>query len=78
MITDGEDTMGGLDGATGNGYGPDYYHSGTFYPDGYPGIPIRVRSPGKRGHPGSREPDDANPTVKLFTVGVGISEPRRT
>ena len=34
MVTDGEDTMGGLDGATGNGYGPDYYYGGSFNPNG--------------------------------------------
>ena len=34
MVTDGEDTMGGLYGATGNGYGPDYYCGGSFNPNG--------------------------------------------
>ncbi|OIP36941.1 MAG: hypothetical protein AUK27_00050 [Deltaproteobacteria bacterium CG2_30_66_27] len=31
MVTDGEDTMGGLDGATGSGYGPMYYRNGSNY-----------------------------------------------
>jgi len=35
MITDGEDTMGGLDGATGSGYGPYYYRSGSSYSQTY-------------------------------------------
>ena len=75
LITDGEDTMGGLDGATGNGYAPDYYCGGSFNPDG--------KSCG--GQTGQVARNNAviqeaanlvsnNPTVKLFTVGVGISD----
>ena len=75
LVTDGEDTMGGVDGATGNGYGPDYYCGGSFNPDG--------KSCG--GQTGQVARHNAviqeaanlvsnNPTVKLFTVGVGISD----
>ncbi|MHB8782629.1 MAG: pilus assembly protein [Desulfobacteria bacterium] len=35
MVTDGEDTMGGLDGATGSGYGPFYYKNGSNYSQTY-------------------------------------------
>ena len=76
MITDGEDTKGGVSGApTGNGYGPDYYCGGSFNPDG--------KSCG--GQTGQVARHNAviqeaanllsfNPSVKLFTVGVGISD----
>jgi type IV pilus assembly protein PilY1 len=75
MVTDGEDTMGGLDGATGNGYGPDYYCGGSFRADGW----------GCGWNTGQVARNNAviqeawnllahNPTVKLFTVGVGISD----
>ncbi|MGB7631005.1 MAG: vWA domain-containing protein, partial [Candidatus Deferrimicrobium sp.] len=73
MVTDGEDTMGGLDGATGNGYGPDYYHSGSFYPNGYSVNVGQVA----RNNAVIQEAANLlsyNPTVKLFTVGVGISD----
>ena len=76
LITDGEDTKGGISGApTGNGFGPDYYCGGSFNPDG--------KSCG--GQTGQVARHNAviqeaanllsnNPTVKLFTVGVGISD----
>ena len=76
LITDGEDTKGGVSGApTGNGYGPDYYCGGSFNPDG--------KSCG--GQTGQVARHNAviqeaanllsfNPSVKLFTVGVGISD----
>jgi type IV pilus assembly protein PilY1 len=77
LITDGEDTMGGIDGATGNGGGPDYYSgsgtSGTFYSDGYSGNTGQVA----RNNAVIQEAADlhtGNPSVKLFTVGVGISD----
>jgi len=75
LITDGEDTMGGLDGASGNGGSPDYYSgsgtSGTFYPDGYSGNTGQVA----RHNAVIQEAANLlshNPTIKLFTVGVGI------
>ncbi len=73
MITDGEDTMGGLNGATGNGYGVDYYNSGTFYPNGYS---VNV---GQVARHNAVIQEAANlkaysPSVNLFTVGVGISD----
>jgi len=74
LITDGEDTMGGLDGATGNGYGPDYYQSGVFYPDGYPGTTNTGQV--ARHNAVIQEAADLatyNPSVKLFAVGVGIN-----
>jgi len=76
LVTDGEDTMGGSpSGGTGNGYGPDYYCGGSFNPDG--------KSCG--GQMGQVARNNAviqeaanlvssNPSVKLFTVGVGISD----
>jgi Tfp pilus tip-associated adhesin PilY1 len=77
LITDGEDTMGGIDGATGNGSSPDYYSgsgtTGTFYADGYSGNTGQVR----RNNAVIQEAADLrthNPTVKLFTVGVGIND----
>jgi Tfp pilus tip-associated adhesin PilY1 len=77
LITDGEDTMGGIDGATGNGGSPDYYSgsgtSGTFYADGYSGNTGQVG----RNNAVIQEAADlktGNPSVKLFTVGVGISD----
>ena len=77
MITDGEDTMGGLDGASGNGGSPDYYSgsgtSGTFYSNGYSGNTGQVA----RNNAVIQEAANLltyNPTVKLFSVGVGISD----
>jgi hypothetical protein len=75
LITDGEDTIGGLDGATGNGGGPDYYSGSTFYPDGQPG----TYNTGQvaRNNAVIQEAADLrthNPSIKLFTVGVGISD----
>lgn len=77
LITDGEDTMGGIDGATGNGGSPDYYSgsgtSGTFYSNGYSGNTGQVG----RNNAVIKEAWDLltyNPSVKLFTVGVGISD----
>lgn len=75
LITDGEDTKGGISGApTGNGYAPDYYCGGSFNPDG--------KSCGQTGQVARNNAviQEAanllsfNPTVKLFTVGVGISD----
>ena len=80
MVTDGEDTLGGLDGASGNGGGPDYYSgsgtSGTFYPDGNPGT---SNNRGQVGRNNAVIQEAANlkthsPSVKLYTVGVGISD----
>lgn len=77
LITDGEDTMGGIDGATGNGGSPDYYSgsgtTGTFYSNGYSGNTGQVG----RNNAVIQEAADMlshNPTIKLFTVGVGISD----
>lgn len=76
MITDGEDTMGGLDGATGNGYGPDYYNfSGTFNPDGW----SSGWNTGQVGRNNAVIQEAANlashsPSAKLFTIGVGVSD----
>ncbi|MGZ9148783.1 MAG: pilus assembly protein [Candidatus Deferrimicrobiaceae bacterium] len=74
LITDGEDTLGGLDGATGNGGGPDYYSGSTFYPDGQPG----TYNTGQvaRNNAVIQEAADLstyNPTIKLFSVGVGVT-----
>jgi len=76
MITDGEDTKGGVSGApTGNGYGPNYYCGGSFDPDG--------KSCGDQTGQVARHNAvikeaanllSNNPSVKLFTVGVGISD----
>jgi hypothetical protein len=75
MITDGEDTMGGLDGATGNGFAPDYYNGGVFNANGWP----TGSNTGQvnRNNAIIQEAADLlthNPSVKLFTVGVGISD----
>ncbi len=75
MITDGEDTMGGLDGATGNGFGPDYYNSGVFKADGW----SSGSNTGQVARNNAVIQEAANlkthaPSVNLFTVGVGISD----
>jgi len=75
MITDGEDTMGGLDGATGNGYGPDYYSSGTFNPDGWPS----GSNTGQVARNNAVIQEAANlashsPSATLFTIGVGVGD----
>jgi hypothetical protein len=75
LITDGEDTMGGLDGATGNGYGPDYYCGGSFNPNGW----SCGSNTGQVTRHNAVIQEAANllsnnPSVKLFTVGVGISD----
>ena len=73
LITDGEDTMGGLDGASGNGSGVDYYHNGNFYPNGYSVNVGQVA----RNNAVIQEAANLltnNPSVKVFTVGVGISD----
>ena len=74
LITDGEDTLGGsLSGGSGTGASPVYYSGGTFYPDGYSG------NRGQVARNNALIQEAANlktysPTVKLFTVGVGISD----
>lgn len=75
MVTDGEDTMGGLDGATGNGYGPDYYCGGSFRADGW-GCGWNTGQVARNNAviQEARNLLTHNPTVKLFTVGVGISD----
>lgn len=80
LVTDGEDTLGGIDGATGNGSSPDYYSgtgtTGTFYPDGNPNT-SNNRGQVARNNALIQEAANLktfNPTVKLFTVGVGISD----
>ena len=76
MITDGEDTMGGLDGATGNGYGPDYYNSsGTFNPDGW----SSGSNTGQVARNNAVIQEAANlashsPGATLFSIGVGVSD----
>ena len=75
LVTDGEDTMGGLDGATGNGYGPDYYCGGSFNPNGW----SCGSNTGQVARHNAVIQEAANllsynPSVKLFTVGVGISD----
>jgi type IV pilus assembly protein PilY1 len=76
MVTDGEDTMGGLHGATGNGGGPDYYGSGgAFYPDGQSG----TYNTGQVARNNAVIEEAASlrthtPPVTLFSVGVGISD----
>lgn len=75
MVTDGEDTMGGLDGSSGNGYGPTYYNSGVFKADGWStgwntGQVARNNSVIRQG---ANLKTNA-PSVNLFTVGVGISD----
>ncbi len=76
MITDGEDTMGGIDGATGTGTPPNYYSGGwpggTFCADGCSGNLGQVT----RNNAVIQEAANLraySPSVKLFTVGVGIS-----
>ncbi|MBP2673383.1 MAG: pilus assembly protein PilY [Deltaproteobacteria bacterium] len=74
LITDGEDTMGGLNGATGNGYGPDYYCGGSFNANGWncgsnTGQVARHNSVIQE----AADLKNSAPSVKLFTVGVGIS-----
>jgi type IV pilus assembly protein PilY1 len=74
MVTDGEDTMGGSpSGGSGNGYGPDYYNSGSFYPNGYS---VNVGQVARHNAVIQEAANllSNNPTVKLFTVGVGISD----
>ena len=84
LITDGEDTMGGIDAAT-NGTA-NYYRnddpSYPFYPDGctsFNSSGICTGSgQGQVGRHNAVIQESANlktfsPTVKLFTVGVGIS-----
>lgn len=70
LITDGEDTMGGIDGATGNGRSPNYYQYGTFYSDGYSGNTGQVA----RNNAVIQEAAALKAQgIELFTVGVGIS-----
>jgi type IV pilus assembly protein PilY1 len=84
LITDGEDTMGGIDGAT-SGVAT-YYHndnpSYTFYPDGctsFNGSHICTGSgQGQVARHNAVIQEAANlttynPSVKLFAVGVGIN-----
>jgi len=75
MVTDGEDTMGGLDGATGNGAGPDYYNSGVFKADGW----SSGSNTGQVARNNAVIQEAASlkthaPSITLFTVGVGISD----
>jgi type IV pilus assembly protein PilY1 len=79
LITDGEDTLGGLDGASGNGGSPDYYSgsgtTGTFYPDGNPNT-SNNRGQVARNNAVIQEAADLstyNPTIKMFSVGVGVT-----
>lgn len=75
LVTDGEDTMGGLDGATGNGYGPDYYCGGSFNPNGWScGSNTGQVARNNAVIQEAANLVSGNPTVKLFTVGVGISD----
>jgi hypothetical protein len=83
LITDGEDTIGGIDGATGTGGGPGYYDGGwpggTFYSDGYSGNTGQVA----RNNAVILEAASLlsySPSIKLFSVGIGISgtEPHLT
>ncbi len=84
LITDGEDTMGGIDGATPGT--ADYYSgsgtSGYFWSDGceaWSGSSCQAgRGEGQVGRHNAVIHQAANlltfnPTVKLFTVGVGVS-----
>jgi type IV pilus assembly protein PilY1 len=74
MVTDGEDTMGGSpSGGSGNGQGVDYYHSGNFYPNGYSVNVGQVARNNAVIHEAANLLTN-NPSVKLFTVGVGISD----
>ncbi|TFH33419.1 MAG: hypothetical protein E4G97_00570 [Deltaproteobacteria bacterium] len=74
LITDGEDTLGGMDGSSGNGASPTYYdYSGTFNANGWSGNTGQVA----RNNAVIQEATNLlshSPTVKLYTVGVGISD----
>jgi hypothetical protein len=72
LINDGEDTMGGVDGAPSGT--ADYYNSGQFYPDGYPYTSgtHQVARHNAVIHQAANLLT-FNPSVKLFTVGVGIN-----
>lgn len=76
MVTDGEDTVGGLHGASGSGSSPDYYSgfgvSGTFYSDGFSGNTGQVARNNAIVIEAASLLTHA-PSVKLFSVGVGIS-----
>jgi Tfp pilus tip-associated adhesin PilY1 len=76
MITDGEDTKGGVSGApTGNGYGPDYYCGGSFNPNGWScGLNTGQVARHNAVIQEAANLFSSNPSVKLFTVGVGISD----
>jgi type IV pilus assembly protein PilY1 len=76
MITDGEDTMGGSpSGGSGNGYGPDYYCGGSFNPNGWScGLNTGQVARHNAVIQEAANLLSYNPTVKLFTVGVGISD----
>ena len=74
MITDGEDTKGGISGApNGNGSSPNYYCGGAFNADGKSCGPQTGQV--ARHNAVIQEAANLrtfNPTIKLFTVGVGI------
>jgi type IV pilus assembly protein PilY1 len=72
LVTDGEDTLGGIDGAP-SGVA-NYYNSGQFYPDGYPYTSgtHQVARHNAVIHQAANLLT-FNPSVKVFTVGVGIS-----
>src|SRR3990172_8556419 len=85
LITDGEDTMGGIDGAT-PGTADYYYNNNSsypFYPDGCTSFNSTSHlctgsGQGQVGRHNAVIQQSANllafnPSVKLFTVGVGIS-----
>jgi type IV pilus assembly protein PilY1 len=74
MVTDGEDTMGGLDGASGTGASPDYYSGGVFKADGWPsgsntGQVARNNAVVQEAY----SLRAFSPSVTVFGVGVGIS-----
>ena len=80
LVTDGEDTMGGVDGATSSI--PNYYSGSYFWADGcssWSGSSCRSGyGQGQVARHNAVIHQSANlltvnPTVKLFTVGVGIS-----
>ncbi|MEW6720814.1 MAG: PilC/PilY family type IV pilus protein [Thermodesulfobacteriota bacterium] len=73
LVTDGEDTIGGLDGSSGTGAGPDYYDDGVFNADGWSGNTGQVA---RNNSVIQRAYDLKNysPPVNVFTVGVGISD----
>lgn len=78
LITDGEDTIGGLDGSSGNGYGPDYYCGGSFNANGWScgyntGQVARHNSVIQQAYNLSNPTDNSTPQVRLFGIGVGIS-----